>query len=157
MDEESEISRDDMPLRFTVQETAAQTGMSEHNLRYYEKVGLLRPVERADGSGHRRYSEQDLQWIHFLICLRETRMPITEMLRYAALRKEGDAETALERRLLLETHRCKVLAEIAEMTRCLGVLEYKITTLEALEAGRSMEPEAEEKGSCHAANTRIGP
>jgi len=37
------------------------------------------------------------------------------------------------------------------------VLEYKITTLEALEAGRSMVQEAEEKGSCHAANKRIGP
>jgi hypothetical protein len=31
----------------TVQQAAEQTGLSEHTLRYFERVGLLLPVDRA--------------------------------------------------------------------------------------------------------------
>jgi hypothetical protein len=52
-------------------------------------------------------------------------MPIREMLRYAALRERG-ASTEEERRLLLEQHRERVRARVAELQACLLVLDTKI-------------------------------
>ena len=127
-----------LPSSYSVQEAAARTGLSEHNLRYYERVGLLRPVERLPESGHRRYSDIDIEWIRFLVCLRETRMPIVQMRRYAALRDQGI--TTLEaRRLMLEEHREQVLRQIEELDRCRRLLDHKIDyyhlTEQHLEAG----------------------
>jgi DNA-binding transcriptional MerR regulator len=123
---------------YSVQETATRTGLSEHNLRYYERVGLLRPVERLPESGHRRYSEEDLEWIRFLVCLRETRMPIVQMKRYADLRERG-LSTLEARRLMLEEHHAFVCAQIAELEQCRLLLEFKIDyyklSEQSLEAG----------------------
>ena len=41
--------------RVSIHDFAADVGLSVHTLRYYERIGLLDPVERAP-SGHRRYS-----------------------------------------------------------------------------------------------------
>src|SRR5215204_5639964 len=64
--------------------------VSQDTLRYYEKIGLLAPIRRAD-SGHRRYDEVDLAWVRFLTILRATGMPIRRMLTYVGLERQGDA------------------------------------------------------------------
>ena len=64
-----------MGTDLTIQQVAALTQLSEHTLRYYERIGLLDPVNRAS-SGHRRYSTGDIAWIEFLTRLRTTGMPI---------------------------------------------------------------------------------
>ncbi len=43
----------------TIQEVAKRTGLSIDTLRYYELIGLIEPVGRAQ-SGHRRYTQHDL-------------------------------------------------------------------------------------------------
>jgi DNA-binding transcriptional MerR regulator len=117
---------------FTVQEAASLTGLSEHNLRYYERVGLLRHVERLPESGHRRYTNDDLDWIYFLACLRETRMPIDQMRRYAQLREQG-ISTLEARRRMLEDHREAVRAQIAQLEACRDLLDYKVDYYEMAE------------------------
>jgi DNA-binding transcriptional MerR regulator len=47
---------------FTIQEAAVKTGLTVHTLRYYERIGLLMPIGRAE-NGHRRYSQQDVDLI----------------------------------------------------------------------------------------------
>ena len=71
-------------------------------MRYYERIGLLEPVGRAQ-NGHRRYTQRDLAWIDLLIRLRDTGMPRAQMVRFAQLRRQGSA-TLTERRILLEQH-----------------------------------------------------
>ena len=75
---------------YTVQQAAALTGLSEHTLRYYERIGLIQPVPRQRSSGHRRYRAADLTKLESLACLRATGMPIEQMRRYFELRSEGD-------------------------------------------------------------------
>lgn len=89
-----------MEKAFTIQEVVARTGLSVHALRYYERAGLLPPVDRA-ASGHRRYTADDLNWITFLLRLRATGMSIRQMRAYADLRRQGSA-TASARLALLE-------------------------------------------------------
>lgn len=105
-------------------EVVRRIGLSEHTLRYYEKVGLLPPVRRAAG-GQRLFSPEDLRLLSFLVKLRATRMPLKQMLRYTALLRQGDV-TIGERRLMLEAHQVKVESDIAELQDCLDALRHKL-------------------------------
>jgi len=108
----------------TIQEVAAQTGLSVHTLRYYERIGLIHPIGRADNS-HRRYTPDDIGWIDFLMKLRATGMTIQQMQAYAELQREGD-RTAAQRLEMLQEHRCLVEEEIAALQEHLKIIYYKI-------------------------------
>lgn len=118
-------------MELTIQQVAAVTQLSTYTLRYYERIGLLAPVERAS-SGHRRYSSQDIAWINFLTRLRATGMPIREMQRFAELRRQGD-RTLTQRRQLLESHQRRVYQQINELTQNLKVIQEKIQHYQELE------------------------
>jgi DNA-binding transcriptional MerR regulator len=105
--------------------------MTAHTLRYYERVGLIQPVGRAR-NGHRRYSEADEAWLHFLHCMRATSMPIREMQRYAELRELGDA-TSLDRRKILEDHQAGIAEQIVELQRAHALLTHKIANYKMIE------------------------
>jgi DNA-binding transcriptional MerR regulator len=115
----------------SISEVAAETGVSAHTLRYYERIGLLASVPRAR-SGHRRYGDEDLRWIRFLRKMQATGMPIRKMLAYARLVRRGDA-TAGERRAILEDHRAEVVARLAELHECLDLIDKKIAMYESVE------------------------
>lgn len=83
----------------TVAQMSAETGISAHTLRYYERVELINPVTRNSGN-QRRYSRSDVEWVRFLLRLRETGMPIAQMREYARLREQGPSTTASRLRLL---------------------------------------------------------
>lgn len=118
---------------FTVQQAAVETGLSVHTLRYYERIGLLDPPERGETSGHRRYSQDDLRRVQFLKRLRNTGMPIREMQRFVDLYRHGD-RTLVEREKLLQDHRCRVLAQVAELQDSLAAIEHKIASYRVLGA-----------------------
>lgn len=105
--------------------------MTAHTLRYYERVGLIQPVGRAR-NGHRRYSDADEAWLHFLHCMRATNMPIREMQRYAVLRERGD-DTSIERRKILEDHQAAIAGQIAALQKAHSLLTHKIANYRKIE------------------------
>jgi DNA-binding transcriptional MerR regulator len=113
-----------MAVTITISDAARASGVSAHTLRYYERAGLLDPVDRA-ASGHRRYAEEDLVRIQFLTKLRSTGMPIRQIRAYAELMRGGE-ETHEARLALLEEHREAVRARLAETARNLDLIDHKI-------------------------------
>jgi DNA-binding transcriptional MerR regulator len=109
----------------TIAEAAAATGLTPHTLRYYERDGLLLDAVERASSGHRRYTERDLGWIHLLTRLRATGMPIREIREYAELVRQGEG-TEPQRMALLRAHRDAVRAQLAEVTEHLAAIEMKI-------------------------------
>ena len=109
----------------SISDAARASGVSAHTLRYYERAGLLDPVDRA-ASGHRRYAEEDLARIQFLTKHRSTGMPIRQIREYADLMRRGD-DTHEARLALLEAHRDAVRAHLAETERNLELIDYKIS------------------------------
>lgn len=105
---------------------SAATGVTAHTLRYYERAELIRPVARTSGN-QRRYSTADVEWVKFLLRLRETGMPIAQMREYAALRKQGPVTTEPRLRLL-ETHQAALRAQIDRMRTHEKALTAKIAT-----------------------------
>lgn len=120
-----------METELTIQQVAALTGLSMHTLRYYERIGLLDPVNRAS-NGHRRYSAGDIAWIEFLIRLRATGMSICRMQQFADLRRQGSA-TFGERRALLEAHYLDVQNRLQELHHHLAAIEEKMKHYQELE------------------------
>jgi DNA-binding transcriptional MerR regulator len=108
----------------TIAQAAREAGVSVHTLRYYERVGLLSPIER-NGSGHRRFTPANVQWVVVCTRLRATGMPIRRIREYAELVRAGDGNEA-ERLALLEAHRGDVLERLAEVNRNLELIDYKI-------------------------------
>jgi DNA-binding transcriptional MerR regulator len=101
-----------------------RTGLSAHTLRYYEKIGLLKNIQR-NSSGHRVYTKRDADWVGFIIRLKETAMPLATILEYASLREAG-SETAQSRLELLEAHQTTLRQHIDLQVSHLSALESKI-------------------------------
>ena len=123
-----------MASHLSIDEVARRTGLTAHTLRYYERIGLIAPVGRAEG-GQRRYAAADLAWIDFLLRLRTTRMPISRMKAFATLRAAGD-NTVPDRRRMLETHLQDVLAEMDAMRLSVQALDEKIGYYRAVERSK---------------------
>jgi DNA-binding transcriptional MerR regulator len=109
----------------TIAEVAQRTGLSAHTLRYYERAGLLLRIGRDSSSGHRRYSERDIEWITLCTKLRATGMPIRRIREYAALVRAGDGNEE-ERLAILEAHRADVVDQLAELKGNLELIDYKV-------------------------------
>lgn len=112
----------------TIADAARLSGVSAYTLRYYERAGLIDEVGRA-GSGHRRYSDEDLAWVEVLQCLRATGMPIRAIRSYAELVRAGSGNEE-ERLALLEEHRDAVRTQLSEVQRHLAFIERKIAMYE---------------------------
>jgi DNA-binding transcriptional MerR regulator len=118
--------------KYTVQQAAALTGLSEHTLRYYERIGLIKPVQRQQSSGHRRYGTEDLAKLETLACLRATGMPIDQMRRYFELRSRG-VEAAAEQQALLLSHLQELHRRIAALQMHMEYVQLKIDYWRAIE------------------------
>jgi DNA-binding transcriptional MerR regulator len=116
---------------FSIQQVASMTGLSTHTLRYYEKIGLIKNVQR-DQTGYRQYTDFDLAWIQFLIRLRVTGMPMLKMKQFSDLRQQGDS-TITARKELLEEHYKDVLGKIEELELNSERIEEKIAHYKKLE------------------------
>lgn len=114
----------DVDKLYTIREAEEQTQVSAHTLRYYERIGLIKDVER-NASGHRQYSEENLNWVVILSCLRKTGMSIQQMHQFVALIDEGE-HTIPARCELLETHHHALRNYIEELQSYLHVIEGKL-------------------------------
>lgn len=103
-------------------------GVSAYTLRYYEKIGLLKSIKR-NSSGHRFYTQNDVEWVKFIVRLKETGMGLNKINQYADLREIGDS-TLEQRKELLEQHRTKLKSDIDSQLNHLEALDVKITFYE---------------------------
>jgi DNA-binding transcriptional MerR regulator len=111
-----------------ISEVSQQSGLSIDTLRYYEKIGLLPPVNRT-GSGIRDFSELDVRRVSFIKCMRAAGLPVEVLIDYYALVQQGD-DTIQARKKILQAQRAQLLARMAEMQETLDLLNHKIEVYE---------------------------
>ena len=98
-------------------------GIAASTLRYYDQEGLLPFVERSQG-GIRMFTEDDLEPLMLIGCLKKSGLSIKEIRAFIHLVQLGDA--SLEERLeLLRRRREAVRQQIADLQETLSLLEYK--------------------------------
>ena len=109
---------------YSIQEVSRLTGLSVHTLRYYEKAGLLTGVGRSQG-GFRQYTDDDLEKLGLICCLKNTGMSLQAISRFMELTNEGE-HTLRERVELLREHRAAVMEHLDEMQRHLEKVNCKL-------------------------------
>ena len=98
----------------TIKQMSAQSGLSEYTLRYYEKVGLIKPILHDRSSGHSRYSADTIKIVMALSCLRASGLSLDAMRTYLKQRERG-IEAAAEQKALFLVHAEEVADEIRKL------------------------------------------
>lgn len=121
-------------MKFTISEAAKTMNITTHTIRYYDKEGLLPFVERTK-SGIRYFSENDLEGLALINCLKSTGMPIKEIKLFVDWVVEGDS-TLKQRYDMFVERKESVLKQISELQKALERIDYKCWYYKtALDAG----------------------
>lgn len=107
-----------------ISEVSELVALPLDTLRYYERIGLIPPVNR-DRSGVRDYSENDCRWVVFIKYMRRAGLSVESLVEYVGLFMQGDS-TRSARKEILREQREKLAARIDEMQTTLEKLDNKI-------------------------------
>jgi DNA-binding transcriptional MerR regulator len=120
-----------------IAEVSERYSISSDTLRYYERIGLIPPVNRNE-SGIRDYNEVDVRRVEFIKCMRSAGLPIEVLIEYVGLVQQGD-KTMEARKEILKEQREQLLARMKEMQETLDLLNYKISVYENAVLKREQE------------------
>lgn len=87
---------------YSIREASRLTGLPSSTLRYYETIGIVRPVQRGETSKHRVYDQSDIDMLDTIACLNATGMKLDDMKAYIANASEKNID-AYEQVALLKT------------------------------------------------------
>ena len=111
-----------------ISEVSEQYDISADTLRYYERIGLLPPVNRSE-SGIRDFNELDLGRVDFIKCMRNAGLPVEVLIEYMDLVHQGDSTVEARKEILVE-QRDLLAARMEEMQKTLDLLDHKIEVYE---------------------------
>ncbi len=111
-----------------IAEVSERYDISSDTLRYYERIGLIPPINRNE-SGIRDYDELDLRRVEFIKCMRSAGLPIEVLIEYVRLVQQGD-KTIEARKEILKEQRKQLVGRMREMQKTLDLLDHKIEVYE---------------------------
>jgi len=113
------------PLTYTIKEAAAQAGLTEDTVRYYEKIGLLGRAERKPNR-HRVYRPEDVETMKMIACFKKTGMSLESMKPYLRLSRGDDLSAHPELHAMMEEHKQKIEHQIASLQQIVDFLESQL-------------------------------
>ncbi|CUN54538.1 MerR family transcriptional regulator [Clostridium sp. NSJ-49] len=108
----------------TITEVSRKYNLTADTLRYYERIGLIPPVNR-NNSGVRDFTEEDCNWVQFIKCMRGAGLSIEVLIEYVKMFQEGNSTIKARKELLIE-QRNHLADKIKEMQETLDRLDKKI-------------------------------
>lgn len=108
---------------YTIKEVAEKMEVSEHTLRFWAKSGFF-PFVTRDKNNIRMFSEDDLNWVKIVKCLRSVGTESKLVKRYVDLCIVGDS-TIPERYEIIKATKEKALKQMEELNKQLEMLDYK--------------------------------
>ena len=127
-----------------IKKAAEMFDLSVDTLRYYERVGVIPPVQRNE-SGYRVYTTNDLNWIYLAKHLRNAGLSIESLIEFDQ-RESQNVEKAQKQ--ILSDQLEELEKKLAEMQEVRDLLIYKIETYDehiAKFKARNMTPDKVEK------------
>lgn len=111
-----------------IKEVAARAGLPAKTIRYYEEIGLIRPLRTANG--YRAFRESDLHKLAFIARARSLGFSIDECRALLALYEDRD-RASQDVKALAQGHLVQIRAKIDE----LRAMETTLATLISACAG----------------------
>ncbi|MDO5464580.1 MAG: MerR family transcriptional regulator [Akkermansia sp.] len=123
--------------RYSISALARKTGLSVHTLRYYEKAGIIRHVERTP-SGRRVYGEDSVACLIGALCLKQARVTLAQIKEFFDATVKGEA-TLTHRLEIMNEARNNLLNMQESVNRSLKLVNFFIegtqAAVEALKNG----------------------
>ncbi len=108
---------------YTIKEVAEKMDISEHTLRFWAKSGFF-PFVKRNQNNIRQFSDNDLEWVKIVKCLRSVGTENKAIKRYIDLCIVGDSTIEERYKIILGTKE-KALMQMDELKKQLAILEYK--------------------------------
>lgn len=105
---------------FTISEFAKLRNININSLRYYERIGVLRPAKVDEKTGYRYYSPEQLPVLDVILLCIDFGMPLKELARYI----HDDA--FIQNRELFETGRQIAQARIRDLQMELDKIDHTL-------------------------------
>ena len=114
-------------------ELAERAGVSHRTIRYYERIGLMKPAER-EGAGYRYYDELALRRLQKIAVLKRLGLSLDEIASVIDLYFEDAQGVKGKEKVLeiLQTQLSKTNAQIAELGAFRQTLENNIARMRGL-------------------------
>lgn len=107
-----------------IKEASSTTGVSADTIRYYERIGLIMPIERVNGI--RKFNERNINQINFAKTMREAGLSIETLKDYVTLVFEDDPTTIPARKDLLGEAIKTLNEKVKEVVDARDYLQWKI-------------------------------
>ncbi|WP_349516162.1 MerR family transcriptional regulator [Leuconostoc suionicum] len=117
----------DEQITFTIGQVSDLKKISTYTLRYYDKQGLLPKVIR-DKNGTRHFTNEDLQWLDMIRCLKNTGMNLDQIKDFVDSTYQGP-ETLDQRLDLLNRQVQQIKITILEQQHYIEQINQKIKVL----------------------------
>ncbi len=108
---------------YTIGEMAKKLGIPTTTLRYYENEGLIPFAQRTSG-GMRVFSDDDIQKLNVISCLKKSGMKLSDIKNFMELVMLGD-ESISDRLDLISAQKKDILQQIETLYKTLEFLEFK--------------------------------
>ena len=123
--------------RYSISALSRKTGLSVHTLRFYEKEGIIRHVERT-ASGRRVYGEDSIGCLIGALCMKQARLTLAQIKEFFDLTVRG-SETLPHRLEMLQEARHNLIELQDNLAKSLKLVDFFIE-------GTSAAMDAAEKG-----------
>ncbi len=110
---------------FLISEFAKLRDININSLRYYEKLGLLKPAYVDEKTNYRYYAPEQISVLNKIILCVQLGIPLKEMVKY--IDKDGN----LQSQKLLEQGKIVAQKRIEEMQNNLNYIESSLKSIEA--------------------------
>lgn len=108
---------------YTIKEVADKMDVSEHTLRFWAKSGFF-PFIIRNKNNIRLFSENDLDWVRIVKCLRSVGTENKAIKKYIDLCIKGDS-TIPERYEIIRETKVKAHQQMEELQKQLDLLDFK--------------------------------
>lgn len=114
-------------MNYTIGQVAKMKNLSISQLRYYDQQGLFPFLKRTE-KGDRVFTEDALNFLDFILCLKNTGMPIKEIQQFVELSMIGKA-TNPQRIEMMRQQETKLIQQIQQSQQHLIQIQQKINRL----------------------------
>lgn len=108
---------------YTIKEVSEKMDVSEHTLRFWAKSGFF-PFVKRNENNIRIFSDNDLEWVKIVKCLRAVGTDNKAVKKYIDLCIIGDS-TISERYEIIKNTKLKAESQMKDLKKQLEMLTYK--------------------------------
>ncbi|MDE5699719.1 MAG: MerR family transcriptional regulator [Lachnospiraceae bacterium] len=120
---------------YSAKEAAKITDLSAATLRYYENEKLMPKIAR-NSKKYRQYTDEDIEWIKMIQCMRRANIPIHSIKEYVSLLIQG-GETLEQRFVMVQNHMEDIKKQMTDLQHALDLTQKKLSFYEKLLADSS--------------------